>query len=72
MNKPVWNCWSPRTESEGEGSMDLPTSLTGIGVRGVKVLPTQAKTKNKHKQRHANIKQTKNKQISKSKQILRK
>ena len=25
--------------------MDLPTSLTGIGVRGVKVLPTQAKTK---------------------------
>ena len=33
--------------------MDLPTSLTGIGVRGVKVLPTQAKTKNKHKQTHA-------------------
>ena len=52
--------------------MDLPTSLTGIGVRGVKVLPTQAKTKNKHKQTHANKKQTKNKQISKSKQILRK
>ena len=43
--------------------MDLPTSLTGIGVRGVKVLPTQAKTKNKHKQTHANKKQT-NKQTN--------
>ena len=27
--------------------MDLPTSLTGIGVKGVKVLPIEA-NKNKH------------------------
>ena len=40
--------------------MDLPTSLTGIGVRGVKVLPTQAKNKkDKHKQRHAKHKTNK-------------
>ena len=43
---PVWNwaLWSPSTDMEdGFESIDLFTSLTGIGVKGVNELPTEWK-----------------------------